>query len=117
LGSFVLSAGYYDAYFSKAQQVRRLLVEQNDAIFEQYQFILSPTVPTTAFNLGEKRTNPVEMYLADIYTVYANLVGIPGISLPLFKHSNGLPFGMQLMAPQIKEADLLALSQQLLNAK
>jgi aspartyl-tRNA(Asn)/glutamyl-tRNA(Gln) amidotransferase subunit A len=117
LGSFVLSAGYYDAYFSKAQQVRRLLVEQNDAIFEQYQFILSPTVPTTAFNLGEKRTNPVEMYLADIYTVYANLVGIPGISLPLFKHSNGLPFGMQLMAPQFKEADLLALSQQLLNAK
>ena len=114
LGTFVLSAGYYDAYFSKAQQVRRLLVEQNDQIFERYAAILSPTVPSTAFTIGEKRNNPVEMYLADIYTVYANLVGIPGVSLPLFQHSNGLPFGMQVMMPQFKEAELLVLSNYLM---
>lgn len=113
LGTFVLSAGYYDAYFSKAQQLRRLLVEQNDHIFEHYQAIISPTVPGTAFKIGEKRNNPVEMYLADIYTVYANLVGIPGVSLPLFQHSNGLPFGMQVMMPQFKETELMVLGNYL----
>lgn len=117
LGTFVLSSGYYDAYFSKAQQVRRLLVDQNDRIFEEYAAILSPTVPATAFAIGEQRNNPVEMYLADIYTVYANLVGIPGASLPLFKHSNGMPFGMQVMVPQFKETALFEIANFLMQLK
>ena len=90
LGTFVLSAGYYDAYFTKAQRVRQLLVEQTDLIFKDFDVIVLPTSPTTAFPLGEKMSDPIAMYLADIYTVYANLTGIPGISLPLFTHTNGI---------------------------
>ena len=110
LGSFVLSAGYFDAYFTKAQQVRRLLCENTTKIFEQYDAIISPTVPSTAFVLGEKSNDSVAMYLADIYTVYTNLVGIPAISLPLFKHSNGMPFGLQIMTSHFEEEKLFALS-------
>ncbi|TAF51276.1 MAG: Asp-tRNA(Asn)/Glu-tRNA(Gln) amidotransferase subunit GatA, partial [Sphingobacteriia bacterium] len=84
LGTFVLSEGFFDAYFTKAQQVRQLLHQKNQALFQDHDFLLSPTVPTTAFKLGEKSKDPIEMFLADIYTVYANLVGIPGISLPLY---------------------------------
>ena len=111
LGNFVLSAGYFDAYFTKAQQVRQLLVNRTRDIFSQYQAILLPTVPSTAFRLGEKNTDPVEMFLGDIYTVFANLVGIPGISLPLFKHTNGLPFGLQLMTSHFDEVTLLRFSK------
>jgi aspartyl-tRNA(Asn)/glutamyl-tRNA(Gln) amidotransferase subunit A len=103
LGTFVLSSGYYDAYFSKAQQVRQLLSKQTAQIFASYNAIISPTVPSTAWKFGEKSHNPTEMYLADIYTVYANLVGIPAISLPLFKHSNGMPFGLQVMVSHFNE--------------
>ena len=117
LGTFVLSSGYYDAYFTKAQQVRTLLCNTTNDIFKQYDAIISPTVPTTAFKLGEKSDNPIEMYLADIFTVYANLVGIPAISIPLFKHSNGLPFGLQLMTKHFDEVLLLQLAQQMLDAK
>ncbi|MBP6686394.1 MAG: Asp-tRNA(Asn)/Glu-tRNA(Gln) amidotransferase subunit GatA, partial [Lacibacter sp.] len=91
LGTFVLSAGYYDAYYTKAQQVRRKLYEQTKLVFSDIDVLLMPVSPSTAFKIGEKNSNPVEMYLADIYTVFANLVGIPGISIPLFQHSNGLP--------------------------
>jgi aspartyl-tRNA(Asn)/glutamyl-tRNA(Gln) amidotransferase subunit A len=113
LGAFVLSAGYFDAYFTKAQQVRQLLSQRTQAIFADFDAIISPTVPATAFKIGEKSNDPVEMFLADIYTVFANLVGIPGISLPLFQHSNGLPFGLQVMTSHFDEVSLLRLSRQL----
>lgn len=113
LGTFVLSAGYFDAYFTKAQQVRQLLSQRTQAIFAEFDTIISPTVPATAFKIGEKSNDPVEMFLADIYTVFANLVGIPGISLPLFQHPNGLPFGLQVMTSHFDEVSLLRLSRQL----
>ncbi len=115
LGTFVLSAGYFDAYFTKAQQVRRILSDKTKHIFSTYDAIISPTVPSTAFKIGEKSNDPVEMFLADIYTVFANLVGIPGISIPLFTHSNGMPFGLQIMCSHFEELTLLSLSKQLHN--
>jgi aspartyl-tRNA(Asn)/glutamyl-tRNA(Gln) amidotransferase subunit A len=114
LGTFVLSSGYYEAYFSKAQKVRRILTERTMLIFNEYDIILSPTAPTTAFKSGEKTSDPVAMYLADLYTVYANLVGIPGISLPLFTHTNGMPFGVQVMTNQFRELSLLQFSNELI---
>jgi len=114
LGNFVLSAGYFDAYFTKAQQVRQLLVQQTNEIFNQYDFILLPTSPTTAFSFNAHK-DPVEMFLADIYTVYANLTGIPAISLPLFQHKNNMPFGLQLLAARNQEVPLLRVSQNLLH--
>jgi aspartyl-tRNA(Asn)/glutamyl-tRNA(Gln) amidotransferase subunit A len=114
LGTFVLSSGYYDAYYSKAQKVRRLLRNHTDGIFRNYDFILMPTTPGTAFQIGEKSNDPVKMYLEDIYTVQANLCGIPAISLPLGKHSNGLPFGIQLMARTLDEDALLHFSTRLM---
>jgi len=110
LGTFVLSAGYYDAYFTKAQQVRKLLVDRTNLIFNDFDIILLPTSPTTAFKIGEKMDDPIAMYLADIYTVYANLTGIPGISIPLFTHTNGMPFGVQAMTNRFKELSLLRFS-------
>jgi aspartyl-tRNA(Asn)/glutamyl-tRNA(Gln) amidotransferase subunit A len=110
LGTFVLSAGYYDAYFTKAQQVRKLLVDRTNLIFNDFDIILLPTAPTTAFPIGEKMDDPIAMYLADIYTVYANLAGIPGISIPLFTHTNGMPFGIQAMTNRFKELPLLRFS-------
>ena len=117
LGTFVLSTGYYDAYFTKAQKVRRKLIEKTELVFSEFDFILMPTSPTIAFKIGEKTDDPIAMYLADIYTVFANLTGIPGISLPLFKHSNGMPFGVQVMAKQFNELSLLQASQQLMELK
>ncbi len=111
LGTFVLSAGYYDAYFTKAQQVRKMVVDRTELIFKDFDIIVLPTSPTTAFPIGEKMEDPIAMYLADIYTVYANLVGIPGISIPLFTHTNGMPFGMQAMTSRFKELSLLQFSQ------
>lgn len=116
LGSFVLSAGYFDAYFTKAQQVRQKLVDLTNTVFSKYDFIVSPTVPTTAFGLGAHNHSATEMFLADIYTVYANLVGIPAISIPLFTHSNGMPFGLQVMSASFNEVSLLSFSkEQMLN--
>jgi aspartyl-tRNA(Asn)/glutamyl-tRNA(Gln) amidotransferase subunit A len=114
LGTFVLSSGYYEAYFTRAQQVRKILTSRTKLIFNQFDIILTPTVPTTAFRAGEKISDPVSMYLADLYTVYANLVGIPGISLPLFRHSNGMPFGVQAMTYQFRELSLLQFSGNLM---
>ena len=113
LGTFVLSAGYFDAYFTKAQKVRRLLVEKTKEIFANYDAIILPTVPSPAYRIGEKK-DPIEIFLADIFTVYANLVGIPAISLPLFKNGEGLPFGLQVMTSQQNELYLLSLSKLLL---
>lgn len=117
LGTFVLSAGFYDAYFTRAQKVRKLLTNRINLIFNDFDFILLPTSPVTAFKAGEKMEDPVAMYLADIYTVMANLVGIPAISIPLFKHSNGMPFGLQVMANRFDEVSLLQVSNLLLAHK
>jgi len=114
LGTFVLSAGYYDAYYSKAQKVRRILSEAVNEVYSSCDFILSPTTPSTAFKLGSKTSDPIEMYLEDIYTVLANLVGNPAISLPLYESKEGLPVGMQLMTKNQHEADLFALSKELM---
>lgn len=116
LGTFVLSTGYYDAYFAKAQQVRHLLVKKIEDIFRNYDFILMPTSPSPAFLIGEKMTDPIAMYLADIFTVMANLVGCPAISIPLYRHSNGMPFGLQAMGKNFNEVSLLQVSQQLIQA-
>ncbi len=112
LGTFVLSAGYYDAYYAQAQRVRRIIRDHTLATFEQYDIILSPTCPSTAFGHGAI-TDPVAMYLQDIFTVQANLAGVPAISLPTGTHSNGLPFGTQLTAKPFDEARLLAASKHL----
>lgn len=114
LGTFVLSTGYYDAYFTKAQQVRQLLVNKTKTVFHDFDAVILPTSPATAFSFGEKTTDPVAMYLADIYTVFANLTGLPAISIPLFKHSNGLPFGLQIMTDRRDELTLLELSNYLM---
>jgi len=114
LGTFVLSAGYYDAYFSKAQQVRRMLVDKTTNIFKDYDAIVLPTAPTTAVAIGENQDDPIAIYLADIYTVFANLTGLPGISIPLFKHSNGMPFGLQILTNKKEELTLLQLSNALM---
>ena len=114
LGTFVLSEGYYDAYFTKAQQVRKLLATRTKEIFNTFDAVLLPTVPATAFQAGSMEKDPIAGYLADIFTVYANLTGIPAISLPLFKHSNGMPFGAQLLVEKHDEVTLLQLSKALL---
>ncbi|MEO7309842.1 MAG: Asp-tRNA(Asn)/Glu-tRNA(Gln) amidotransferase subunit GatA [Chitinophagaceae bacterium] len=113
LGTFVLSAGYYDAYFTKAQKVRRLIFEQTEAIFTNFDAILMPVSPSTAFKLGEKMTDPVAMYLADIYTVFANLAGIPALAIPGYKHSNGMPFGIQVLTNRFEEVSLHRISEML----
>lgn len=115
LGTFVLSAGYYDAYYAKAQRVRRILRDRTLEAFERFDLLLGPTCPSTAFAPGEI-TDPVAMYLQDIFTVQANLVGTPAISLPTGMHSNGLPFGVQLMARPFDEARLLAAAKMLFGA-
>ncbi len=117
LGNFVLSSGYYDAYYSKAQQVRKLLLEETRNIFKDFDAVIMPTSPTTAFNIGEKKKDPIEMYLADIFTVFANLTGIPAIAVPLYKHSNGMPFGLHILTNNDDELTLLQLSEILWSQK
>lgn len=116
LGTFVLSSGYYEAYYSKAQKVRRILQDKTKEILSHYDFILLPSTPGTAFEFGQKSADPVAMYLEDIFTVQANLTGVPAISLPLGKHSNGMPFGVQLMANMFEEEKLLAFSNELMRS-
>lgn len=114
LGTFVLSEGYFDAYFTKAQQVRNLLVKRTKEIFNNFDIVLLPTVPATALEAGAMNKDPIAVYLADIYTVYANLTGLPAISLPLFQHSNGMPFGVQLLTQKDNELTLLEFSNLLM---
>lgn len=114
LGSFVLSSGYFDAYFTKAQQVRQKLLQHTKLIFNDFDFIIAPNSPFIAPKLGEKNKDPLAMYLGDIFTVFANLVGIPAISLPVFKHSSNLPFGLQVAANGQNEVSLLRFSHQLM---
>jgi len=115
LGTYVLSSGYYDAYYTKAQKVRRLIQEDFQNAFKKVDVILTPTSPFTAFKIGEKLSNPLEMYLSDIYTTSANLAGIPGISIPVGNDSNGLPIGLQLLANQFNEALLLQTAKKLIH--
>jgi aspartyl-tRNA(Asn)/glutamyl-tRNA(Gln) amidotransferase subunit A len=116
LGSFVLSAGFYDAYYAQAQKVRRLIKEKTETLLTEYDFLLSPTTPSTAFKFGENLGDPIKMYLEDIFTVHANLAGTPALSLPLFTHSaSGLPFGVQFMSAPFTEAKLLQFSHNLMN--
>lgn len=107
LGTYVLSAGYYDAYFAKAQKVRRLIKQDFTDAFQKVDVIVSPTAPTTAFKIGEKLDDPIQMYLNDVFTISANLAGICGISVPAGIHSNGLPVGIQFMGNSFREGDIL----------
>jgi aspartyl-tRNA(Asn)/glutamyl-tRNA(Gln) amidotransferase subunit A len=111
LGTFVLSAGYYDAYYAKAQKVRRLIREKTDDILSEFDFIMLPTAPTPAFTIGEASKDPVVNYLADIFTVQASLAGIPAISLPAGNNSTGLPLGIQFLGKRFEEGNLLSFSK------
>ena len=115
LGTFVLSAGYYDAYYSKGQKVRRIIKNKTQVILNKYDFILLPSTPNSAFKFGQNDADPIAMYLEDIFTVQANITGLPAISLPLGKKTDGLPFGIQLMGKAFDESRLLAFSNYLMN--
>jgi aspartyl-tRNA(Asn)/glutamyl-tRNA(Gln) amidotransferase subunit A len=122
LGTYVLSAGYYDAYYLKAQKVRTLIRQDFANAFAGCDAVLTPTAPTPAFKFGDKVDDPLAMYLNDIYTVTANLAGIPGISVPCGLSSDGLPIGLQLLGPYWSEGTLFRLAHafqqtQPLNAK
>ena len=107
LGTYVLSSGYYDAYYKKAQQVRTLVMNEFNKGFEKYDVILTPTSPTVAFDIGSKTNNPLEMYLADICTVSVNIAGLPGISIPCGVDKQGMPIGMQLIGNKFREETIL----------
>jgi aspartyl-tRNA(Asn)/glutamyl-tRNA(Gln) amidotransferase subunit A len=107
LGTYALSAGYYDAYYSKAQKVRTLLTRDFDKAFQKVDAIVTPTSPTAAFRLGEKSDDPLAMYLADIYTVTADLAGVPGISVPCGVTKDKLPIGLQILGRHFDEATIL----------
>ena len=107
LGTYALSAGYYDAYYLKAQKVRTLLAQDFEEAFKKVDAIVTPTSPTAAFKLGEKVDDPLAMYLADIYTVTADLAGIPGISVPCGETKEKLPIGLQILGKHFDEATIL----------
>ena len=107
LGTYVLSSGYYDAYYKKAQQVRTLVKKEFDKAFEKYDVLITPTSPTVAFDIGVRSNNPLEMYLADICTVSVNIAGLPGISLPCGVDKTGMPIGMQIIGKQFSEETIL----------
>jgi aspartyl-tRNA(Asn)/glutamyl-tRNA(Gln) amidotransferase subunit A len=115
LGTYVLSSGYYDAYYSKAQKVRRLIKNDFTNAFKKAEVVFSPTTPYTAFKLGEKIENPLDMYLGDIYTTSANLAGIPAISIPAGKDSTGMPIGLQIMADAFQEEKLFRICNEILS--
>ena len=112
IGTYVLSAGYYDAYYLKAQKLRRLIAQDFTDAFKHCDVIMGPTTPTTAFNLGEKSDDPVSMYLSDIYTIAVNLAGLPGMSIPVGFGSNGRPVGMQIIGNYFTEAKMLNVAHQ-----
>lgn len=115
IGSFVLSSGYFDAYYLQAQKARTLLIQDFNKLFEEYDTLISPVAPTPAFNLGENTSDPVKMYLADIMSVPPSLAGLPAISVPAGKTKDGLPVGVQLIGPRKSDASLLALAKSLEN--
>ena len=117
LGTFVLSAGYYDAYYSKGQKVRRLVSDKVDEILNDHDFIISPTTPDVAFPFGANADDPIKMYLEDIFTVMANLSGIPAISFPIGNNADGLPFSMQVMAPKFGEKAAFAAANHIMHGQ
>ncbi len=117
LGTFVLSAGYYDTYYGKAQKARRLIRDATLEVLSRFDFIILPTTPTTAFEIGGKIKDPIAMYLADIFTVQANLTGLPAVSVPLWTHDNGMPYGLQIIGNKYSEGALLGFSAYLLDNK
>ncbi|CAH1385627.1 Asp-tRNA(Asn)/Glu-tRNA(Gln) amidotransferase subunit GatA [Candidatus Nitrotoga sp. M5] len=112
IGTYVLSHGYYDAYYLQAQKIRRLIAQDFDEAFKQCDVIMGPTTPTTAFNLGEKNDDPVQMYLSDIYTIAVNLAGLPGMSIPAGFGGNDLPIGLQIIGNYFDEARMLNVAHQ-----
>jgi aspartyl-tRNA(Asn)/glutamyl-tRNA(Gln) amidotransferase subunit A len=114
LGTFVLSSGYFEAYFTQAQLVRQQLVNHINLIFNDFDFILAPNSPTIAPSKGQQLMDPVAMYLGDIFTVFANLTGAAAASLPVFKHSSNLPFGLQLLCSPQNEVSLLRFTHHLM---
>src|SRR5690606_20804298 len=111
VGTYVLSAGYYDAYYLQAQKVRKLISDDYARAFKECDFVAGPTTPAPAFGIGQKSGDPVQMYLNDIYTIGANLAGLPGLSAPC-GFVGGLPVGLQLLAPPLEAARLLATAHQ-----
>ena len=109
IGAYVLSSGYYDAYYKKAQQLRTKLINEFEAAFRKCDFLVGPTAPTTAFEIGANATDPLQMYLADIMTVAPSLVGVPAVSVPIGS-SQGLPVGLQIIAPMKHDRQLLTLA-------
>lgn len=117
LGTYILSASYYDTYYAKAQKVRRLIREQTKTLFQKHDILLMPTTPSTAFPLGKNTNDPMAMYLADIYSVHANVAGIPGISVPCGVDHQGLPIGLQMLADDFEEGKLMAFADFLMKLK
>ena len=111
LGTYVLSAGYYDAYYAKATRVRELIKESYDKAFAEVDAVLTPTAPTPAWKIGEKGDDPLQMYLEDIFTVPVNLAGIPAISVPSGFTTSGLPLGVQIAGPHFREDVLFAIGK------
>ena len=111
LGTYVLSSGYYDAYYKRAKMLQRLIGEEFDKAFAQCDVLVTPTTPTTAFRLGEKTNDPLAMYASDICTTTANIAGLPGVSVPCGFDSQGLPIGMQLLGPKWSESKLLGVAK------
>jgi aspartyl-tRNA(Asn)/glutamyl-tRNA(Gln) amidotransferase subunit A len=112
IGTYVLSHGYYDAYYIRAQKVRRLIAQDFARAFERCDVIMGPTTPTTAFRVGEKASDPVQMYLSDIYTIAVNLAGLPGMSIPCGFDGSGLPVGLQIIGSYFREAAMLNVAHQ-----
>ena len=111
MGSYVLSSGYFDAYYMKAQKARALLIQEFNALFQQYDVLVSPVAPTPAFKLGAKTHDPVQMYQADLMTIPVSLAGLPGVSVPAGTSKDGLPIGVQLIGPMQSDQRLLGLAQ------
>ena len=107
MGTYALSAGYYDAYYLRAQKVRTLVKQDFERAFEKVDILVAPTSPTTAFKIGEKADDPLQMYLADIYTVPINLAGIPALSMPCGVDKNGLPIGLQIIGKHFDEKNII----------
>ena len=117
LGTFVLSSGYYDAYYGKAQKIRRLIQNKTNEIFKKYDYLLMPTSPNTAFDIGIKHDDPTINFLQDIYTVHSNLTGHPAISIPIWKSKDNMPMGLQIMTSNFNEKSLFSFSEFLMKFK
>jgi aspartyl-tRNA(Asn)/glutamyl-tRNA(Gln) amidotransferase subunit A len=111
LGTYVLSAGYYEAYYKRAQKVRRLITNDFIDAFKTVNLLITPVTPTTAFKIGDKIDDPLQMYLSDIYTAPSSIAGIPGISIPIGLDSKGLPIGVQVLAPHLRESELFRMGR------